>query len=265
MRIASYKPRSGKAIAGMILILVGTVILLDHLGMLLPSWLFSWPIFLIIWGLYAGARHDFKKPAAFIIIGIGLIFLVDKMFPSVNFSHIFWPLIFIGLGVFMILSKDRKNQLTSAFRNNWAGRNEERTEWDKKFSYGPEPLPGTAATNPVSDTASEDYIDSVSVFGGIKKNIMSKNFKGGDIVNFFGGAEINLIQADIVSTAVLDVTQVFGGTKIIVPPHWEVHSEMAAVFGGIEDKRPIHPTQENGKILIIRGTSIFGGIDIRSY
>lgn len=273
------KPNSGKAFAGMILIIVGVFILLDNIGLFLPRWVISFPMFLIVLGLYIGSRNNYKTPGAFILIGIGTLFLVDKMFPEINFSHIFWPVMIIGAGVYMILSKERKTRIKDSFKGTWSGAaGSASVEWDKAQAFGPEPLTtdplgdsanSTSSNDPMSNTAGsqiEDHIDSVSVFGGVKKNIMSKNFKGGDIVNFFGGAEINLIQADITGRVVLDVTQVFGGTKIIVPPHWEIHSEMAAVFGGIEDKRPIHPNQgEGGKVLTIRGTSIFGGIDIRSY
>ena len=82
-----------------------------------------------------------------------------------------------------------------------------------------------------------------------------------------GGAEINLINADIVEKAVLDVTQIFGGTKLIVPSNWNVVSEMTAVLGGIEDRREITQSsiEEGKKVLVLKGTSIFAGIDIRSY
>jgi predicted membrane protein len=94
---------------------------------------------------------------------------------------------------------------------------------------------------------------------------VSKNFRGGEIVNFFGGSEINLMQADINGRVHLEVVQVFGGTKIIVPSNWTVHSEMVAIFGGIEDKRPPQLNVAAEKVLVIQGTSIFGGIDIKSF
>jgi predicted membrane protein len=84
-------------------------------------------------------------------------------------------------------------------------------------------------------------------------------------VNFFGGSEINLMQADIKGRVKIEVVQVFGGTKIIVPANWIVQSEMLAIFGGIEDKRPPQLNTIPDKILIIEGTSIFGGIDIKSF
>ena len=103
------------------------------------------------------------------------------------------------------------------------------------------------------------------MFGGLHKTIVSKDFKGGDITIFMGGAEINLSQADINGVAMIDITQVMGGTKLIVPPHWEIRSQMTSVFGNIEDKRQESKVTNPEKVLIIDGTSVFGGIEIRNY
>ena len=112
----------------------------------------------------------------------------------------------------------------------------------------------------------KDFIDSTSFFGGTKKNIVSKNFRGGDITNIFGGCEIDLTQADISGTVKLDLTQIFGGTKLVVPSNWLVKVEMDAFFGGVDDKRRMQHVQGNAdKTLILHGTSIFGGIEIQSY
>ena len=116
-----------------------------------------------------------------------------------------------------------------------------------------------------SGFTSEDYIDTTSIFGGVHKKVVSKNFRGGDIVTFLGGSEIDLSQAEIIGTARLDVTQVMGGTKIIVPAHWEVRSEVTALFAGFEDKRQQPATINPEKVLIIDGTSIFGGIELKNY
>lgn len=113
----------------------------------------------------------------------------------------------------------------------------------------------------------EDYLDSVSIFGGVEKNIVSKDFKGGEVTTFFGGSSINMSQADIKDKAVLELTQVFGGAQLIIPSNWKLSSEVVSVFGGIEDKRAYHKDQgtEPVKTLILRGTSVFGGIEIKSY
>jgi hypothetical protein len=56
-----------------------------------------------------------------------------------------------------------------------------------------------------------------------------------------------------------------GGTKIIVPPNWEVRSQLTSVFGNIEDKRQNISSTNPEKVLIIDGSSVFGGIEIRNY
>ena len=112
----------------------------------------------------------------------------------------------------------------------------------------------------------DDFIDSTSIFGGAKKNILSKDFKGGDIVNIFGGTELNLTQADIKGKVVIELTTIFGGTKLIVPSNWSVQSEAVTIFGGLEDKRSLSATTDNSdKVLILKGTVIFGGIEIKSF
>ena len=98
------------------------------------------------------------------------------------------------------------------------------------------------------------------------KNILSKDFQGGEVINIFGGTELNFTQADISGKVYIDVTQLFGGIKLIVPPHWQVTSDMAAIFAGIDDKRrPGMNALDPDKILVLKGTSIFAGVEIRSF
>lgn len=262
---------------GLILITVGCVIMLEKLGAHMPDWVISWPMFLLAIGLYSGFKNQFRKPMALVLIAIALLFVTDDIVPQMNITDFFWPLMFICIGGFLIMGRNRKG-----WKSNWRESMDE-FNWKPAQPNGPvdpaNPVAGPAGLAAGEPGASaefsgfgrssdsyEDFIDSVSVFGGVKKNITSRNFRGGEIVNFMGGAEVNLTQADFSGTIILDVTQIFGGTKIIVPPHWNVHSEMSAIFGGVEDKRPVHAeTSDPSRKLVIKGTSIFGGIDIRSF
>ena len=110
-----------------------------------------------------------------------------------------------------------------------------------------------------------DVLDVTAIFGGVKKNILTKNFKGGEIVCVMGGAEINLTQADFQGKVIIDSFNMFGGTKIIVPPDWDVQSQVVAIFGGVDDKRPPSAHVDHSKILYLDGTCIFGGVEIRSF
>src|SRR5690606_23450899 len=113
--------------------------------------------------------------------------------------------------------------------------------------------------------SNEDYLKSTSIFGDQKKTIISKSFKGGEVVNVFGGTDINLIQADIQHPVVIDVFQIFAGTKIIIPAHWKVHSDVVSVFGEVDDKRFTQGMpQDEQKVVYIKGTSLFGGVTIKS-
>ncbi len=246
--------KSGKVFVGMAFLILGSFLLLRSLDILfLPRWIFSWPVILIALGTFMGLQKGFRNPTPYMLIFIGFIFLTHRIFPEWNFNQFLWPVLLIGFGLWMIFARN----LHSCNRKNFGS-------WDKRVNKPDGDNSIQTGYNSTSSTG-EDRIDSVSIFGGVKKNIISKNFQGGEIVNFFGGSEINLIQADFNGKIKLDVVQVFGGTKIIIPSNWTVQSEMTAIFAGIEDKRPPQTTASTDKILIIEGTSIFGGIDIRSF
>src|SRR5471030_1746234 len=273
-------PRNSKAIAGIVLLAIGAILLLHQFDdFFIPHWLFSWPMWLIFWGLIVGARTNFCKPSSFILIFLGIVFLINENFHGA--SHILWPLAIIGFGLWMILRRNTR------FDNDyWKNRYKNKWDWQNPAGAGSapqnpsEPVVDYTSASSSSTTSSstippmgsgkygatgDDYIDAVSVFGGVKKTILSKDFKGGEIVNIFGGAELDFTQADINGRVVIDITQIFGGTKIIVPPHWQVVSDIAAVFAGFDDKRMKITAESTNKILVLTGVSIFAGIDIRSY
>lgn len=228
-----FDNRSGRVWGGVVLVGVGLLFLAHQAGVDIPHWVFSWEMFAIGIGLYVGARHSFRAGGWIIPIVVGAVFLVNDMVYDYDLKQYLWPSIIIGIGLFMI------------FRPRGGGG---RRHWQS------------------NSESSEDAIDAVSIFGGTKKIIISKDFRGGDITTIFGGTELNFGQADINDTATVEITQLFGGTKLIVPPHWNIKSEIVCVFGGIDDKRHlVKDAPESKKVLVLRGTCIFGGIDIRSY
>jgi len=279
-------PGKGKVFAGLILLAVGIVFLFQQLDFFFfPHWLFRWPIWLIIWALYIGAKHDFRNSSWLIMFLIGVGFLLDGALPDYNVSAIIWPVAIIIFGLWLILRRNHNfNQQDwgKKWENKWNNR---------QYGYGvgtpfepvvtpvtpvgAEPADPSSATDSTAGSApgpnpnafrGDDYLDAVSVFGGVNKTILSKNFKGGEIVNIFGGAELDFTQADIQGRVVIDITQIFGGTKIIVPSNWQVVSDLAAVFASVDDKRiKSTATQESNKILVLKGVSIFAGVDVRSY
>src|SRR5215469_18967741 len=90
---------SGRLWAGLFLLLVGGVLLLDQMGFPLPNWLFSWHVLLIAIGLFLGLRHNFRGGAWLILILVGSIFLMHDYNPYSTLYHYMWPgaLILLGL------------------------------------------------------------------------------------------------------------------------------------------------------------------------
>jgi predicted membrane protein len=276
----NHSTRSGKALAGTIIVGIGIVLLFKQMGFwFFPGWLFSWPMILIVIGLVAGAKQNFRTFGWTIPVMIGGFFLLDRMFPWFAFKPIFWPLLIIVAGLYLIFGRGKRwnhhgnrwngpdyppstpayGPATSSFE----GPEVDPYIYDPAASPAQTPPPPPPAGAPAQDRP--EFLKTVAILGGVKKNVLSKNVTGGEIVTFLGGSQINLTQADIRGRVEFEVTQIFGGTKLIVPSHWDISTEMVAVLGGIEDKRSHNPHIDKSKLLVIKGTSIFGGIEIQSY
>ncbi|PRY04607.1 hypothetical protein CLV24_13413 [Pontibacter ummariensis] len=258
-------PRSGsggKVMAGLLLIVVGLVILASKLDIFfLPYWVFSWQMFLIVLGLFIGFKQNFRKSGWLVLVLIGSAFLLNEVITGFSLSVFFWPFLLIGIGLWVMLKPRNRydNNIRPKSRPNPTGAGPQ----DFYTTEASEPNTGYATEGSYS---SEEVVDITAILGGIKKNIISKNFRGGEIVSVFGGSELNLSQSDLQRPAVLEATQIFGGTTLIVPPHWEVKSEIVAILGGFDDKRPMPVNgYDPNKVLVLKGTSLFGGLNIKSY
>lgn len=233
------------------MLVVGGLLLAKAGGVLFPNWFFTWPMLLIAFGFFSGIRHGFRSVGWLIPIVIGALFLADNLSPDLRLKPYIWPIAIMVIGLLFLFRPRRKHGHFAE-------------EGNRDFEPASTDAPhGKAEWQPAFNDGS-DMIDSTAIFGGVKKNILSKNFKGGDITTFMGGAEINLLQADFNGKVMLDCFNMFGGTKLIVPADWQIQSGLVTIFGGIEDKR--QPTQANpDKVLYLDGTCIFGGIEIKSY
>ncbi len=244
---------NGHIWGGLVLLAVGGVLLMRQFDFPFPYWFFTWPMILIAIGIFSGFKHGFRGPGWIIMIGVGGIFLSGYIVPEGK-------------------RRNRFNQkFNSGYNNpNYPGAPTNTDYTTSGFTVVPDPNTTTNSNTGTNtnwtEESREDYIDSVAVFGSIRKVVVSKNFKGGEATSFFGGTELFLNQADINGTVVLELTQVFGGAKLIVPPTWNIKSEVTAVFGGVDDKRMVQSNMiDPNKVLILKGTSVFGGLEIHNY
>lgn len=237
------RKQSHRMFFGLALAVVGIILFLKSMG-IIPHHLFnistSWPVILIVIGLFSGLKHKFRNNAWWILMLIGIANLTPQfMILGKPSSHFVWPAFIVVAG------------LAIAFRP--------RRPREKCY-------PKAGAVNTSINPDSNVNVDIT--FGGRKEIVTSKDFKGGLVSVSFGGCEINLTQADFTDpSVVLDLRVSFGGVEVIVPSHWEVQNEINPSFGSVEDERIIHTVTNNEakKILILRGNCSFGSVEIKSY
>lgn len=249
--VNKLKRSNSRVWTGLFLVAVGVLLFANKMGANLPPWLFTWPMLLIGIGLLKGVQSGFRDNSWIILLLVGSLFLWDNIVEDVDLHDFIVPIIVISVGVLFIF-RPKKNWQRS---KDW--KQFDREGW--KNSWG-----GTAGTYTSTDDG--EYLEINSVFSGANKRILSKNFKGGEVNCFMGGAELDLTQADIQGTVIIESNVVFGGLKITIPPHWDIKTEVTTVFGGIEDKRPVVATKiDLNKVIVLKGNTVFGGIEIRSY
>lgn len=239
--------RRGRVCAGFMVLIAAALFFLKELGYFVPEWVFTWPVMLIVIGIISTIKHRFRNLFGPALIIIGGVFLAGDLITAFSFDKFKIPVLLLIVGLIMIFKpRNRyKNYAKYKFKNH------------KHWNVGSEST---------VNNSTDEFTLLNNFFGATKKNIISKDFKGGEIKNTFGGCELNLMQADITNEAVITLEQHFGGTKLIVPSNWVVKSDIVCVFGGVEDERTqVKVTDINPKILVLRGRVFMGGVEIVSY
>ncbi len=234
LKLYQQQRQRNRAFFGGAMAIAGILWLLEINHVFTFNWQNNWPFILIAIGLFLGIKNKFRNPSWWILCLVGVANLIE-IYHS-QYSNYIWPvgLIIVGLGI--------------AFR-------------PRRQSC----KPGWKMQSSVS-TSNDLNIDVT--FGGKKEVVTSKDFKGGTVSVTFAGCELNLSQADFTEpSVVLDFRVSFGGVEMVVPSHWEIQNEVASSFGSVEDERTVQTatTNENKKLLILRGNVSFGSIEIKSY
>jgi predicted membrane protein len=226
---------NNRAIIGVVLVLLGVFLVMRNTGVFpdfIEHIIFSWPMLLVTIGLIITIGSS-GGTSGVIVMAVGAFFLIPHIFRETFDVNMFWPAVFIIIGIVFIFSK----------RKGW-----------NSVSTAPQ--------------VGDDYIDYVHVFSGGERQIVSDNFRGGKVTAVFGGSEIDLTKAKLApGVSELELACVFGGTTIIVPDDWNVKIEVVPVLGGFGDSRKLNPgrTVDTTRQLIIKGAVVFGGGEVKSY
>ncbi|MFM2290812.1 MAG: hypothetical protein RIS29_625 [Bacteroidota bacterium] len=251
---------------GLFLVLLGVVLLGLNFGLIpheLRHVLISWPMLLIVIGIgnFLKGHHVVSGT---VLIMVGGFFIIPRFiqaypayFPGFNgdFTHIYWPLLLIAGGILIVVGK--------IFGDKWGWHNCEHAHhhhrrhdrWkDRQTQYESK-----------NWSANPNGFSKNSVFRSGEHIVLDPEFKGGEMNAVFGGITLDLRRTSLPEgETVLEVNAVFGGITIYVPQNWFIETHLDAVFGGFQDNRmPIEPLDTTRK-LIISGSCVFGGGELRN-
>jgi hypothetical protein len=114
---------------------------------------------------------------------------------------------------------------------------------------------------PSRGDATSDDITLVAIFDGIELESHAAAFRGGTILAWYGGVSLDLRAATLAPGASLEIKAAFGGISVAVPPTWRVDGSGTGFAGGVSVPTT-GPTDPEAPTLVIRATSIFGGVAV---
>ena len=234
---------SNRIFCGLLLVALGIMVLLDTTGLagekteVVGTY---WPTLLIGWGVWGILRSGFRlRIGSLIILALGVVLLLSNLNLLAWNAGQLWPVLVILLGLAIIGRLARPGR--------WV-----RRRIGRRGS-------ASARETVLGSDSSGSY-----VFSGGRERVTSQEYRGGAISAICGGLELDLREARLGDSQVtLEVTVVCGGMEIMVPKDWMVHMQPSVVLGGAELQRRQPKIEDASGELIITGTVICGGIEVK--
>lgn len=246
-----------KVILGVILILIGIAVLGDQFtdsDIWSMIWRY-WPVLIIYWGLDNFFSKKHNKYFSIVLTLLGMLFLVGNLgLTTLRWYDFIFPTLLIALGIRIILP------------SKWYQKKQEKVEksYTDKIYVNEEAVKNGIHIN---NSRGEDYLDHYNIFSSYETNVLSKQFKGGELGSIFGGAQIDLREADLNDNkARIELYAIFGGVDLIVPRSWKVVLSGTPIFGGINNSTVSEASEgnEETRVLYVDAFAIFGGIEIKN-
>ena len=254
--MSSHPPSrlTGRMIAGGLLIAFGVLFTLDNFGVVDAGDIFRyWPLFLVGLGLLkiTQARYSEQRVGGVVLLAVGSLLLLRNLHVVSFHLRDVWPIgLVIGGGLLLwrsVRGRDPDAVLASA-----------RSQFPPSES-GMKPAEGGGGYT----------LNEFAFLGGGERKIRTPDFRGGEVTAIMGGFEIDLRGAGILGDeAVLEVFTLWGGVEIRVPEDWIVQIQATPILGGISEtvtgpSVPAALSSGPRKRLVIRGTAIMGGVEVK--
>ena len=233
-----------KVVFGIVVVIAGLLLLAFNFNLLSMEYkhvIFSWQMLLIAIGVISLIGREGRGPG-YILIAIGVFFIIPELFDfHISFVKLFWPVLLIVIGILILFNRGGR------YPRHWHH--------------------DSMRTGNEGVRLDDGYINESNIFSGSKHKVIHQDFKGGKISNIFGGTEIDLSMATLAEGRnELFIECIFGGVTLIVPSDWKVIMNVSSILGGFSDKRSIVKENPDAtRMLVVRGSAIFGGGEIKSY
>ena len=234
---------NNRVVMGTVIIVFGVLALIDNLHLFGMTDVISfWPTAFILAGVLklGQTRHRGGQVFGAIMIAVGVLLTLGHLGLIYFNVHDVWPLLLIGVGV-LVISKG------------WV---------EKELGMGAGPNGFRREDQPYSGADATSTLNVVAVMSGSKLRKDSQDFRGGEITAVMGGVEIDMRQASIQGTAVINLFVTWGGVVLKVPADWVVIGNTIPVLGGFEDRSVPPPTPT--KRLILEGYVVMGGVEVKN-
>jgi len=243
---------TGRTVAGCVLVLLGVLFTLDNFGIVEARQVFRfWPLFFVTVGAVAFSRGRLpeQRVAGVLIMAFGGLLLLRTLgvLPFRFRLRDLWPLFLIFGGGFLVWGSLRSRERALARALGGGG----------------------------TEAAGTRRLNAFAVMGGGERVVRGSDFEGGEVTAIMGGFEIDLRQAGMAGdTAEIEIFTLWGGVDLKVPEDWNVVLDAVPILGGISNTARNggsgsgsgsgSPGASGRKTLLVRGTVIMGGIEIKN-
>lgn len=219
-----------RLIVGLGVLAIGLLWTLDNMNILeseaITRW---WPVIVIAVGAARLLDPQVGKAPSVVLITIGTLLLLNKAGVLHFRVRDLIPLAIATLGAKLV--------------------------WDSVRRRDP-------AAHVVGESAS--VIHTFALMAGVRRQVISDAFRGGDASAIMGGVELDLRNAKVAEgqEVVIDAFAWWGGVEIKVPAGWRITGDVLPLMGSFEDKTSSQGA--TGPVLIVRGVAVMGAIEVKN-